>query len=130
MINSQGNKMTAKKHLIQTMRKEIKNLNGIIKGQREHLTGLERKLEREKLNNFLMLERTAQIVNYLLPLFQKELAWVELSNDSNNQLHSLKSITHQVRSEVDRYNETFMEKNLDIQSVEMYYKRKLERGVK
>ena len=122
--------MTAKKHVIQRMRKETTELNKLIDNQKKAISQLEYRLKLLKYNNFVEMENFAGMVDRIKLIFEQEIAWQALSKNPNYQLDNLTNIVRIIRNSVDRNNEHYMENNLDNPKVEYFYKQKLARTSK
>ena len=122
--------MTAKKQIIQKMRKETTQLNEIIDNQKIAIRRLERRLKLLKYDNFAETENIAGMVDRIKLIFEQELAWQALSKNPNHQLDNLTHMVQNIRNSVDRNNEHYMENNLDNSKVEYFYKQKLARTSK
>jgi len=122
--------MTAKKQIIQRMRKETTELNKLIDNQKKAISQLEYRLKLLKYNNFVEMENFAGMVDRIKLIFEQEIAWQALSKNPNYQLDNLTNIVRIIRNSVDRNNEHYMENNLDNPKVEYFYKQKLARTSK
>ncbi len=100
--------MTAKKNIIQQLRKEAKELNTTIKNQKIAIRRLERRVEHIKKDHFMQLEHFADNVDGLRKLFNKELAWQALSPNPEGQLYRLNLVTKSIRRTVDYTNEHYI----------------------
>lgn len=119
--------MTAKKHQIQTMRKEIKHLESIVKGQREHIHRLDNRIDLLKRDKYFVSDRMADSAERLLNVFSKELTWQELASNPNKQLKMLRATVDMIRRDADRSNYDFLKNNQTNPNHKRSYNEILER---
>lgn len=120
--------MTAKKQIIQRLRKEVKELKVTIKSQRIALRRSEHRIKTLKYDHFLQDEDMASRIDGLRFTFNTELAWQQLSGNPNDQLAYLNFVTRDFRNSVDCRHETYMLKNLDNSHVRYFYNQKMKRA--
>ena len=119
--------MTAKKQVIQRLRKEIKELTVTNQNQRIAIRRSEHRIKTLKYEHFIKDENLASDIDGLRKEFNSELAWQTLSGTPNEQLSFLNLITKSIRQSIDYCHETYMVRNLDDPQVRFFYNQKLKR---
>ena len=82
--------MPAKKNIIKELRAEIKALEDMLKGQRQHLTYRERQFNRMENTHLyeiqLLHTRTSNVAGILKYRFAKDLSWLALTDNPESKM--------------------------------------------